>query len=377
MAGQVCRPARWPCNRSCPTATAAGLAAGRRLDLNGSVSTARTASSAAWIKGVLRMFESQGVDTARLLQAADIDPALLEQADARLDLDQVNRLWRLAVAASGQETLGLDRELAGRHVDLEIAASWVGSGATLGSVLQSQASYAALTSDASAFTLEVEHPNVWMAITHGNDPSFPRQRLEYGLLAIVLVCQRATRRPVRPRAVEFVFPEPADLHRHRMAFPCPLRFDRPANRLLLAGDDMLLPVVSGSASAIVLEERVLESLLASLGAARTSFRVAQELVRRLRSGEPQAGAVAASVGLTEVALARQLRAERTSVEDLLDQVRRELAHEYLAGSDAPLAGMPAWLGLADEAEFIAASRRWFGATPADYRMRQGPDLPKA
>jgi AraC-like DNA-binding protein len=347
------------------------------LDLNASVSTGPTTSSAAWIKGVLRMFESQGVDLDRLFAAADIDPALMEQADARLDLQQVNRLWRLAVDRTGQQTLGLDRDLASRFLDLEIAGNWVGSGATLGSVLQSQASYSTLTNDASAFTLEAEHPNVWVTLTHGNDLSFPRQRLEYSLLATVLVCQRATRRPVRPLAVEFVFPEPADVHRHRMAFPCPLRFDRPANRLLLAGEDLALPVVSGSASAIVLEERVLESLLAALGPARTSFRVAQELVRRLRQGVPQAGSVAASIGLSEAALARQLRSERTSLDDLLDRVRRELAHEYLAGSDAPLAGIPAWLGLGNDAEFAAAVRRWFGQGPAEYRKDHGPDLPRA
>ena len=132
----------------------------------GAVTTRTTASSSAWIKGVLRMFASQGVDTARLLAVADINPEALDQPDCRLDLEQVNRLWRLAVAASGQETLGLDRELASRYVDLELAAAWVGSGATLGSVLESQAHYGALTNDAAALTLEREHPNVWVALTH-------------------------------------------------------------------------------------------------------------------------------------------------------------------------------------------------------------------
>lgn len=341
----------------------------------GVVSTGPIASSAAWVKGVLRMFASQGVDTARLLREADIDPALLEQPHARFDLQQVNRLWRGAVAASGQETLGLDRELAARYIDLELAAAWVSSGASLRSVMESHANYAALTNDSTGFTLEPQHPNTWIVFQHGNDPSFPRQRFEYAMLALVLVCQRATRRPLRPLAAEFVFPEPADAHRHRMAFPCPLRFDRPVNRLLLAEDDLALPVVSGSPTAFVLEERVLESLLAALGPARTSFRVAQELVRRLRQGQSPVGSLAASFSLTEAALARQIRAERTTLDELLDRVRRELAHEYLAGSDAPLADIPAWLGLHGETQFSAACRRWFGQTPADYRKHHGPDVP--
>ena len=95
------------------------------------MSTGPTSSSTAWIKGVLRMFESQGVEIAPLLHAAELDPALQEDPHARLDLEQVNRLWRLAVAASGQETLGLERDLAGRFIDLELAAGWVGSGASL------------------------------------------------------------------------------------------------------------------------------------------------------------------------------------------------------------------------------------------------------
>ena len=320
------------------------------------------------------MFESQGVGVARLLEQAGVDQALLADPHATLDYERVDRLWQIAAAVTGQETLGLDRDLAARYIDLEVAANWVGSHATLGSVLQSQASYAALSNNASAFTLETDHPNVWLTLTHGNDRSSPRQRSEYAMLAILLVGQRATRTPLRPLAAEFVWSEPADLHRHRMAFPCPLRFDRPANRLLVAGADLALPMVSGSALEFVLEERVLESLLATLGSARTSFLVAQELVRRLRKGEPQSGLIAGSIGLTDTLLARQLRAERTSQEELLDLVRRELAHEYLAASDAPLPGIPGWLGM-NETDFVAASRRWFGLAPSDYRRQRGPDGP--
>jgi AraC-like DNA-binding protein len=147
--------------------------------------------------------------------------------------------------------------------------------------------------------------------------------------------------------------------------------------MLLSGDDLALPVVSGSASEFVLEERVLESLLEALGPARTSFKVAQELVRRLRNGAQGLDSIGATIGLTEAGLARQLRIERTTLDELLDRVRRELAHEYLAGSDAPLEGMPPWLGLRDDAEFTAAARRWFGLTPADYRKHHGPDVPRS
>ena len=341
------------------------------------MSTGQTASSAAWVNGVLQMFASQGVDTSRLLETAGISPASIAQPHARFDLQQVNRLWQLAVAASGQEALGLDRELVGRFVDLEMASTSMGSGASLRAVLDSQSQYLTLTDDAAAFTIERDHPDVWLVLTHGNDVGFPRQRVEYSMLAMVLACQQAADRPLRLQAAEFVFAEPADAHRHRMAFPCPLRFGRARNRLLVAAEDLEVPVVGGRPSALLREERVLEALLVALGPAHTSFHVAREMVRRLCEGEPVAGAIAPGIGLTDAAMIRQLRAERTSVEQLLDQVRRELAHEYLAGSDVPLHSIPPLLELEDLAAFTAACRRWFEQTPADYRRDEGTELPRS
>lgn len=338
------------------------------------VSAVPITSSPAWVKGVLRMFASQGVETAPLLTAAGIDPALLEQHQGRLGLDQMNRLWQLAVEVSGQETLGLDRELAGRFIDLELAAVWVGAGTNLGSLLERQAHYSALTHDAAEYALEREHPDAWITLVHGNDPTLPRQRFEYGLLSLLLVAQRATRRPLRPLAVDLVFPEPADAHRHRMAFQCPLRFDRPVNRILLAGNDLLLPVIASNPSLHALEERVLEALLAASGSGRTSFRVSQAMVRRLLNPQPQAATIAAEVGLSEAMLVRQLRGERTTLQALQDRVQRELAHAYLAGSDCPLAQVPRRVGLADEEKLDAACKQWFGTTAAQYRMHHGPDL---
>lgn len=347
---------------------------GGQFDWNAMVSSIPTTSTAAWVKGVLRLFASQGVDTSRLLTAAGIDAGWLERHQGRLDLQQMNRLWQLAVEASGQETLGLDRTLAARFVDLELASVWVGAETNLGSLLERHAHYSALTHDAAAFTLEREYPDTWLTLLHGNDPTLPRQRYEYGLLAILLVAQRATRRPLRPLAVDLVFPEPADAHRHRMAFQCPLRFDRPANRILLAGDDLLLPVVASNPSLQALEERVLEALLAASGSSRTSFRVSQAMVRRLLNSEPQVASIAEEIGLSEAVLVRQLRGEKTTLPALQDQVRRQLAHAYLAGSDCPLSQVPQRVGLPDEAQFEAACKRWFGATAAVYRLHHGLDL---
>jgi len=327
-------------------------------------------SSSAWVKGVADMFASQGVDVPKLFEAAGLDLTLLEKPDARFSADDVTKLWDLAVAWSGKPALGLDRDLASRYVNFDVVGYAMLSSPNLRAGLESFARYLALISDAATFEVQPERRGAWLILGHmGNTLRIPRQRQEYGLLALLMASRWLTRRELRPLAVESIFPEPADFHPYRMAFECPLRFDQPATRMLLATSDLELLIPSRNASMYALHERVMEDRLASLGNARTSYRVSEEIVRRLHQGEPRREDIAASLALTDRTLQRRLHAEKTSYQQLLDEARRELARKYLADEHYSLGQIADLLGFVDQSNFFRAARRWFGMPPGQYRQK--------
>ena len=316
------------------------------------------------------MFASQGIDVARLFEVTGMDIALLEQPDARFSADDVTKLWDLAVAWSGKPALGLDRDLASRYVNFDVVGYAMLSSPNLRAGLESFARYLSLISDAATFEVQPERRGAWLILGHmGNTLRIPRQRQEYGLLALLMAARWLTRRELRPLAVESIFPEPADFHPYRMAFECPLRFDQPATRMLLATADLDLPIPSRNASMYALHERVMEDRLASLGNARTSYRVSEEIVRRLHQGEPRREDIAASLALTDRTLQRRLHAEKTSYQQLLDEARRELARKYLADEHYSLGQIADLLGFVDQSNFFRAARRWFGMPPGQYRQK--------
>jgi AraC-like DNA-binding protein len=327
-------------------------------------------SSSAWVKGVADMFAAQGLDVPRLFDAVGLDIRLLEKPDVRFAADEVTQLWDLAVAWSGRQSLGLDRELASRYVNFDVVGYAMLSSADLRAGLESFARYLALISDAATFEVQPERRGAWLILGHmGNTLRIPRQRQEFGLLALLMACRWLTRRDVRPLAAEFIFPEPADFHPYRMAFECPLRFDQPATRMLLATADLESAIPSRSASMYALHERVMEDRLASLGNARTSYRVSEEIVRRLHEGEPRREEIAASLALTDRTLQRRLQAEKTSYQQLLDDARRELARKYLADEHYSLGQIADLLGFVDQSNFFRASKRWFAMPPGQYRQK--------
>ena len=155
------------------------------------------------------MFASQGVDVARLFEVAGVDMEPLDQSDGRFGPEDISKLWELAVKWTGNPALGLDRELTAKYVNFDVVGYVMLASPNLRTGLENFSRYLALISDAATFLLEPAGTNTWLVLGHtGNTHPIPRQRQEYGLLALVTLCQWVTRRNVQPLAAEFIFPDP-------------------------------------------------------------------------------------------------------------------------------------------------------------------------
>lgn len=145
------------------------------------------------------------------------------------------------------------------------------------------------------------------------------------------------------------------------------------------------PVVGGAAAnSMSFEAAHLDTRLPGGGGARTlSESMCADLVsrRRARAGLAQEvrvviaqqlgqgasmTAVAAALGVGERSLRRRLRAEGTSFQALLDEVRETLALQLLDTGLLSVEDIALRLGYAEASTFIVAFRRWRGTTPTAY-----------
>jgi AraC-like DNA-binding protein len=323
--------------------------------------------SSAWVRGVVHLFAAQGVDTASLLAEAGVDPERLRHAHERITLPEFDRIWAIAVRRTGNSHLGLDRTLARRFVDFNISAQAMWSSPDLASGLKVLSQYLELIHDGTMFALVSVRGDRWIVLEHGADGSSPRQRVEFAMFGLLLLCQSVTHEPLRPLAVEFIFDEPPNLHPYRMAFHCPLRFGQAKNRMHLAHDDLALPVRGEGESLFAIQDHVIEARLGRSARGITAYRAAEEMVRHLHLGEPKRADVARKLGMTDVAFDRKLRSEGQSFEQLLDSVRRELAEHYLKQAGYTTVRVANLLGWESSPPLTAACKRWFGVNLTDFR----------
>jgi AraC-like DNA-binding protein len=66
-------------------------------------------------------------------------------------------------------------------------------------------------------------------------------------------------------------------------------------------------------------------------------------------------------------LQRRLGDEGTSFDAVIDELRRDLAHRYLADPRIAIAEVAYLLGFSEPSAFHRAFKRWTGATPSEAR----------
>lgn len=99
--------------------------------------------------------------------------------------------------------------------------------------------------------------------------------------------------------------------------------------------------------------------------------IKQLLRHLLPSGRATVDKAASWMVVNPRSLQRQLFAEGTSFQQLLDEVRQESAQHYLQDTAISMSRLAKLLGYADSSGFSRAFHRWFGLTPLQWQRRTG------
>ena len=326
--------------------------------------------AAFWVKGIVETLKAGGLDVAALLDEAGLDAAALSDPDARFPTESVSLLWQLAVARSGNPAIGLLTSNVVRPASFDVVAYTMMSSPNLLGILKGLARYVGIVSDAASLAITEDREGCRMILElFGGGQPVPRQRFEFDLMTILSFCRWVTNRDLRPLALELRFPPPSDPQPYRDAFKCPLRFNAAMNGLLFAGADVIAPLPTAHPLLAEVHERLASEHLQRLDHAQTSSRTRAAIVRCLPGGEPRRTEIASALEMSERTLQRRLEAEGTTFQRLLDDTRRELAQQYLGQTDLSLADACYLLGFGDQSSFFRASKRWFGTSPRQYRLR--------
>jgi AraC-like DNA-binding protein len=291
--------------------------------------------------------------------------------ETRIPRSIVSRLLEIAVDTSGDPAIGLRAsELAEAH-DLDVLEYAARSAPTLGDALHCVGRYAQLMDDA----LE-------MRLDHENDRAVMRFRVRAGVVQpaaandfVVGTALSFSRRNAAyyepPLEVHLAHPPTSYASEYERAFGTKVRFNAASNAVVISKARLATPMLRANpAIAHAFEQHARKLLVEVQKADGLSGKIRRLLLDTLRRGPVSMNAVARKEAMAVATMRRRLRDEGTTFADLLEEVRSDLAAQYLRDSSLTLTEIAFLLGYSNVTSFTRAFQRWTHMTPGAYRERE-------
>jgi AraC-like DNA-binding protein len=327
--------------------------------------------AAGLARGLLALAVSKGADQARLLERAVIKPKDLTDQDSRIPFAKYVALTRAGCELANDPALALHY---GEAIDLS-EVSVVG--------LISRASETMLDAfvqlnrfgrlvvevdvgNADRFQMQRSNGELWVVDTRLNPNDFPE--LTEATFARMVCGSRQFGETPMLKALHVTHAAPAYYAEYERIFQVPVTFGSERNAMQLDEAWLNHRVALQPRYAFGILSEHAQALLKNLESTKsTRGRVESLLMPILHTGDVSMDTIAGKMGLSRQTLLRKLKAENTTYEKTLDDMRHTLAVHYLGGRKVSVNETAYLVGFSEPAAFSRAFKRWTGKAPSTMR----------
>lgn len=199
--------------------------------------------------------------------------------------------------------------------------------------------------------------------------TIPRQQITDLKLGMTYNFPRyLTESPIQPVSVSCRHTNDKYAKEYTTFFGCPVKFGQTDNAVSFRQDDLLTPIKNADSFLHELAEHHIGMETLGLNTDRVK-QVRLIIARLLPTSECTLHNVAAKLLVHERSLQRQLKAQGSSFQQLIDEVRKEKAMAYLNIPNMPMSKVAEMLGFEEQSSFNKAFQRWYQERPSEFRKR--------
>ncbi len=323
------------------------------------------------LRGYRELVTDLGGTPSRLLRKSGIEPAAINRLTAFISFESLIDLLERSADDLGCADFGLrlaERQDIGVLGTLAVAMRY---STTVGEAMRCCSKYLHVYNAAIAFTITTgERRGQARLVFQTLVDHAPRwtQTAEHGIGLTWRIMTLLSEGRCHLQQVWFPHPAATTEALYRSRFDAPLTFGAGRPGLAFAGRDLDLLISEENRELHELATGYLDS---QLPRGRTPFTVQVRQATGVLLGTGTCGhrQVANALHVHPRTLQRRLHEEGTTFETIKDDVRRDLAQQYLSQPDVPLTQVTALLDYSEQSAFGRSCRRWFHTTPRGFRNR--------
>ena len=332
-----------------------------------------TASVAA-LRQYVRYADAKGIAVDPLFEKAGLKPEILDSDEGRIDGEQLQAFIHLLAEHTGNPVLGLETGDYVQPGSYSVLGYITMSCATLGEAVTRIAPYEKLVGDMGTTRLKMKGDSATLIWTCNFTDSVVWPQVVDNVFASWINYARwlADSTDATPLEVRLRRPSPGPEHEEAYAvrWQCPVQFDAEEDSVTFAQSLLATrlrqpdPLLRKTLEAHALSQLALLDTDTDL-----TSRVKQSIQKQLADGITRQDMVAEDLGMTSRTLQRKLSQEGVSYQKLLDEVRQQMAEDYLQNTDMSIPDIALRLGYSETTSFHRKFKAATGKTPGDFRRQ--------
>jgi AraC-like DNA-binding protein len=313
---------------------------------------------------------AQGADERALLFGTGISLAMLTSGEARISYEQYTALIRNALSLTRNPLLGVDF---GRRIHLShmgVLGLLMMSSANVAEAFEAGLKYYKSLAPAWDLTLDVNgRLATWTA-----REVIPRNPFRVFATETLLMAMQGFAHYLIPdfenavHEVQVALPTPVHAPLYKKVFSRPVRFNCEHTRVFFDAELLSRPLRTADGITARWAERQCASQADAVSCHEGLIAQVRALLCANPGAYPGAEKIARTLQTSTRSLRRSLREMGTTYQQLLDDVRRAHAIEYVSATDLPCERIAKDLAFSDARSFRRAFRRWTGTSPSEFRV---------
>jgi AraC-like DNA-binding protein len=332
-----------------------------------------TASVAA-LRQYVRYADAKGIAVDPLFEKAGLKPEILDSDEGRIGGEQLQAFVHLLAEHTGNPVLGLETGDYVQPGSYSVLGYITMSCATLGEAVTRIAPYEKLVGDMGTTRLKMKGDSATLIWTcNFTDPVVWPQVVDNVFASWINYARwLADSTDATPLEVRLRRPSPGPEHEkaYALRWQCPVQFDAEEDSVTFAQSLLATrlrqpdPLLRKTLEAHALSQLALLDTDTDL-----TSKVKQSIQKQLAEGITRQDMVAEDLGMTSRTLQRKLSQEGVSYQKLLDEVRQQMAEDYLQNTDMSIPDIALRLGYSETTSFHRKFKATTGKTPGDFRRQ--------
>lgn len=321
---------------------------------------------------MFELLERHQVNIPALFDSIGLDPSILNALNHRLTYDQYDQLLKQVVILTGNQNVGLHQgELHQRFPN--ILYYIIMNCETLFESITKYREYQSIIDEGSHFEFDVENEwAVFQFVMQIDAEKYNRHMPEFRLSATIALAKQLTGIDDIDgmiKEVRFKHPAPDDTSEYHRIFKCPVLFDQAMNAIVFHKDILGLPVKHTNKELLSLFEKKARDIIDSISGNHVyTTKVTNIMLKRLQGDTPVTlDTIAAELSTSARSLQVKLEKEGTSYRQLFNEIRKNLAIEYLKDHALSVSEIAYLLGFSEPSIFNRTFKKWTNQTPGLFR----------